>query len=177
MGFKVFEDHFGVHNHIVTVRDGVLHIGSSYVSDLVGFNMETGEVLINDTFSGFLNQYYPNILNATNEERLALINAQDVFEQSIPVFTSNKGQIIEKACEQLGFPNVTHDGELMHQNTHYANKDDAIEYERENLYCRIECYEESIQEIETRLAEKKQQLAETQKMLQDFNKLYPSKTS
>lgn len=174
MGFKTFKNHFSIENHIVSVTDGVLYIGSDSVSKLVGFDMQTGAVLLNDTFNGFLNQYYPEILNATNEERLALINAQDVFERSIPVFTSNNGKIIEKACEHLGFPNVTHDGELMYVNSHYANRNDAIKHERKNLHCRIECYEESVQEIEARLAEKKQKLDETQKMLQEFNELYPS---
>lgn len=174
MGFKTFKNHFGIQNHIVSVVDGVLYIGSGYVSKLVGFNMQTGAVLFQEAFSDFLKKHYPEILNATDEERLALITVQDVFEQSIPVYTTNGGQIIEKVCEQLGFPNVTHDGELMYENTHFANKKHAIEYARKDLAYRIESYTESVQEIETKLAEKKQKLVETQVMLQEFNRLYPS---
>lgn len=51
MGFKAFKDHFGIENHIVSIQDGVLHIGSDFVSRLVGFDMQTGKVLINDAFS------------------------------------------------------------------------------------------------------------------------------
>lgn len=173
MGFKAFKNHFGIENHTVSVSDGVLCIGSGYVSRLVGFDMETGAILINDAFSGFLNKYYPEILKTTNEERLALIKVKDVFEQSIPVYTSQNGQIIEKECETLSFPNVTHDGELMYQNRHYANKADAIEYERKNLHSRIANYEESVADLEAKLAEKKGKLVEAKKLIENFNKTYP----
>ena len=91
------------------------------------------------------------------------------------MYTTKNGQIIEKACEQLGFPNITHDGELMYSNTHYANKADAIEYARNDLHCRIENYEGSVTDLEATLAEKKEKLAEAKKLLEDFNNTYTGK--
>lgn len=173
MGFKAFKEHYGINDHIVSVHKGVISIGSDYVSNLVGIDMQTGAILINEAFSGFLVQKYPEILNSTNEERLALVQIKDQFSQSIPVYTSCNGQIIEKQCEELGFPNVTHDGEIMYQNTHYANKADAVEYAREDLGCRIEYYEGSIVDLEAKLAEKKGKLAESKKLLEELNNTYP----
>lgn len=172
MGFKAFKDHFGIENHIVSIQDGVLHIGSDFVSRLVGFDMQTGKVLINDAFSGFLSKQYPEILNCTDEERLALIQTQDQFKQSIPVYTSLNGQIIEKKCEALGFPNVTHDGEIMYENSHFSNEADAVKYEQLNLQCKIEIQQSSISDLEAKLAEKKRNLAETKKQLDQLNSTY-----
>lgn len=172
MGFKAFKDHFGIENHIVSIQDGVLHIGSDFVSRLVGFDMQTGKVLINDAFSGFLSKQYPEILNCTDEERLALIQAQDHFKESIPVYTSLNGQIIEKKCEALGFPNVTHDGEIMYENSHFSNEADAVKYEQLNLQCKIEIQQSSISDLEAKLAEKKRNLAETKQQLDQLNSTY-----
>lgn len=175
MGFKAFKEHFGIEGHIVSVDQGVIHIGSGFVSKLVGIDMQTGAILVNDTFSGFLAQNYPAILNSTNEERLALIQIKDQFSQAIPVYTSCNGHIIEKQCEELGYPNVTHDGEIMFENTHYGNKADAVESARIDLHYRIENYEESVADLEAKLAEKKEKLAESKKILEEFNNTYPLK--
>lgn len=172
MGFKAFKQHFRINIHSVSIEDGVLRIGSDYVSNLVGIDMQTGKILINDTFSGFLQQQYPEILNCTDEERLALIQVQDQFEQSIPVYTCSNGQIIEKQCEALGYPNTTHDGEIMYSNTHFANKIDAVKHEKVNLECRIENYQESITELEKKLADKKLKLEESKKRLSEIIDTY-----
>lgn len=173
MGFKAFKEHFGIDDHIVSVHKEVIFIGSDYVSKLVGIDMQTGAILINEVFRGFLAQQYPKILNATNEERLALIQIEDQFSQSIPVYTSCNGQVIEKQCEKLNFPNVTHDGEIMSSNTHYANKADAVEYAREDLHYRIKSYKESVADLEAQLAEKKDKLAESKRLMEEFNNTYP----
>lgn len=173
MGFKTFKEHFGIENHIVSVDQGVIYIGSDFVSKLVGIDMQTGGVLVDDTFSSFLAQCYPEILNSTKEERLALIQIEDQFSQSIPVYTFCHGKIIEKQCEKPGYPNVTHDGEIMYQNMHYANKADAVEYARKDLHYRIENYKESVADLEAKLAEKKGKLAELKKIMEEFNSTHP----
>jgi hypothetical protein len=175
MGFKAFKEYFCIENHIVSVYQGVIRIGLGHVSNLVGIDMQTGGILANDDFSVFLAQNYPEILNSTNEERLALIQVKDQFRQSIPVYTSCNGQIIEKQCEELGYPNVTHDGEIMYQNSHYANKADAVEYARKDLHYLIENYKESVADLETKLAEKKGKLAESKKIMEEFNNTHPLK--
>lgn len=60
----------------------------------------------------------------------------------------------------------------MYQNTHYANKADAVEYARKDLHYRIENYEESIVDLEAKLAEKKGMLAESKNLMEEFNNTY-----
>lgn len=173
MGIKALKEHFGIHKHIVSVEDGVMCIGSDFVSKFVGIDMKTGELRLNETFSGFLSKEYPAVLEATNEERLALIQAQDKFSNSITVYTYNKGQIIEKQCEKFGFPNVTHDGEIMYENTHFLNIAHAVKYARQNIHYAIEHFEESIKDFEAKIAEKKRMLDEYGAYMEDLNKNYP----
>lgn len=61
----------------------------------------------------------------------------------------------------------------MRQNTHYANKADAVEYARKDLHCRIENYEESVADLEAKLAEKKGMIAESKKLMEEFNNTHP----
>ena len=158
MGFKTFKEHFGIKNHIVSVEEGFINIGSTYVSKLARINMETGEIIINDAFGAFLIDNYPEMIRSTNQDRLALIKKEDKFQHSIPVYTFVNGQIIEKKCEELGFPNVTHDGEIMYENTHFTDKATAIHYALEDLNYKIVNYKESIADLEAKLAEKKSKI-------------------
>lgn len=173
MGFKAFKEHFGIDDHIVSVHNKIISIGTDFISTLVSIDMQTGAILLNDIFSEFLAQKYPKILHSTNEERLALIQIEDQFSQSITVYFACNGQVVEKQCEELGFPNVTHDGEIMCQTTHYENKADAVEYARKNLHYQIKNHEESVADLEANLTEKKDKLAESKKLMEEFNNTYP----
>ena len=103
MGFKAFKNHYGIEKHTVSVSDGVIYIGSDYVSKLVGFDMQTGAVLVNETFPGFLKELYPHILEATDEERLSLIKTKDVFEHSIPVYTTKTARSLKRHVNSWAF--------------------------------------------------------------------------
>lgn len=177
MGFARFKEHFKIEQHIVSAENNVIYIGSDMASRLVGIDMQTGAVLVNDTFSSFLGKYYPEIFKATNRERLAPILEVDHFEQSIPVYTFCNDQLTEKFCEKLGFPNVTHDGEIMYNNSHFANKDDAIENFRRNLIIRIENYKDAIVELQEKLDKKTHALAEATKHLEQIEKAQQHSTS
>ena len=72
----------------------------------------------------------------------------------------------------MGYPNTTHDGEIMYSNTHFANKIDAVNHEKVNLECRIENYQESIIELEKKLADKKLKLEESKKNLSEIINTY-----
>ena len=78
MGWKKLKDHFQIEHHVQIVG-GQLLIGSSYVSDLATINIETGRVKKNDTFSRFLEENYPQLLDASTAEILGLIKEPDQF--------------------------------------------------------------------------------------------------
>lgn len=127
MGWKTLKDHFSI-NHIVTSGSRSIYIGSPCVNDLVVINKETGRVVNNSTFLSLTMKEYPQLYEASPEDILQLINTQDDFEQSLIVYTYQGGEIIEKKCEQYGYPNVTHDGQLMYENTFSADKSQVIEW-------------------------------------------------
>lgn len=116
MGWKTFKAHFGI-EHIVQVVGNDVLIGSPYVSDLIKVSTETGELVVNPTFARVLNEY-PALRDASPRDILALLAEPDHFEQNLVVYTFDylTGAILEKQCEALGYPNVTHDGMLMYEN-------------------------------------------------------------
>ena len=127
MGFKNIKDHFNIDDHTVAITEKGISIGAGYIKHLVDINVTTGEVVENPTFRGFLKDKYPLLAAATPEEILRLINSSDMFEVSLPAYTFNGSEIIEKQCEAFGYPNVTHDGEQMYNNTFFEDKEQAIE--------------------------------------------------
>jgi hypothetical protein len=129
MGWKTFKSHFQINHHIVQVapdNPGRLHIG--YLGNLIEVDMATGVVTAEDGFSSFLRTAYPALSKASPAEVLAQLEAEDVFETSIPVFTFDGGDIIEKRCEALGWPYLTHDGYLMHKNRYHPDKARVVEW-------------------------------------------------
>lgn len=152
MGWKNLKDHFKI-DHIVQVVGGVIWIGSGYVSDLATIDPETGEVLENQTFRGFLRQQYPAMLEADAAEIVRLISEPDAFEKSLTVYTYDGGDIIEKQCEELGWPNVTHDGALMYQNSFSSDKATVVAWAKRDAEIGIRFAGESVKEAEKRLSD------------------------
>ena len=126
MGWKTFKEKFKI-GHTVQITEKGLCIGSIYVHDLVVIDMETGRIKPNRTFDDFLPRNYPDLYNTLDKEILDAINAKDSFERSIPVYTYDGAEILEKFCEEFGWPNITHDGCLMYENTYFTTRKAAIE--------------------------------------------------
>lgn len=126
MGWKTFKERFGITKHIVTVVDGQIHVGSGFVGDLLVVDMKSGEIRENKTFKGFLADCVPALQAASRAEILDAIHAADQFAQSIPVYTFRGAEIIEEMCEAPGWPNITHQGNLMYENRHSTYKDFVI---------------------------------------------------
>lgn len=175
MGHKAFKQHFGIDGYIVSIdkKEKMLNIGSGYVPNLVSFNLLTGEIVTNENFITFLEKTYPNILNSTNEERLALIQSEDQFEHSIPVYTAKNGRVVETYCEALGYPNTTHDGEVMFENSHYTNKDMAVDLARRNLHFMIKFLQDDIDDLEKNINKRKIELDTQKEILDELNEIYP----
>lgn len=133
MGWKAFKDHFNI-EHIVCIKNGKLIIGSDFVSDLVSIELSTGVVQANNTFPTFLQKHYPQLLDVESSEILILLNKEDTFSDSIKVFTYEDDVLLEKHCEKLGWPNITHDGELMYENTFSTDKYEIIKKIKRNLH-------------------------------------------
>lgn len=136
MGWKTFKEHFNI-KHNVSVSDNILFIGSDLVKNLVEIDMKTG--LFRSThFQKDLFKKYPELFKCGPEFLLELFNKVDYFEKCLTVYTFDGINIIEKKCEEYGFPNVTHDGTIMYDNEFFSNKDDVINAINTNLTCSID---------------------------------------
>lgn len=157
MGWKNVRDHYGI-GHIVKLVDGSLHVGSPYVGDLVTVSPE-GEATINRTFRDSPELLrYRDAINADPALYRRLMDEPDTFSASIPVYTWKGGEIVEKRCEEVGWPNPTHDGEMMYENTFFLDRDDALRRALESSRGLVERLEEHV-------AEAKATLDRRQKML------------
>jgi len=153
MGWNTFKKHFNI-GHIVQIRERDLLIGSSYISALVSINMDTGMIQKEEHYrASFLREYYPNIFAATQDEIKALLDAEDTFTQSIPVYTYEGLRILAKYCEEVGCPNVTHDGVLMYANTFSTNIDHVVAWAKRNRASRLDNLRDRITERSKELDE------------------------
>lgn len=127
MGWKAIKDTFSI-KHVVHVNDNfVCIIGSPLVPKIVWIDPVTGKVNYESDFGlGLVKEQYPALFRADPEYLLALLNKEDAFDVSIPVYVYQDGLIVEKFCEATEWPNVTHDGVIMYENEYYTDKQEAI---------------------------------------------------
>ena len=118
MGWKAVRDHYRI-EHQVQVTDKGICIGSPYIHDIIVISLDRGEIIrrwegirSNDHLARYLKE-----MDADPLKLAELVAAEDAFERSIPVYTYEGGDIIEKQCEALGYPNVTHDDCMQFENT------------------------------------------------------------
>lgn len=172
MGWKSLKEHFQI-EHIVQMGKDCLFIGSGYCHNLVTIDLETGDLHPNRTFPNFLKENYPNLLEAKAAEIKDLINAQDHFDKSIIVYTYDGGEIIEKYCENPVWPNITHDGMLIYENTFSTDKEKIISRAKRNLEAALENTLNRIQEAEKDLAMQNRYLEDHRNEIEKLKTSYP----
>jgi hypothetical protein len=172
MGWKNVKQHYDI-RHIVKIVDGRLFIGSPYISDLIvvepdGTVTKTVERRRNDALTAIHDSIAAD--PATFRHLLA---TPDNFERSIPVFTYEGSDIIEKECEEYGWPNLTHDGCLMYENSFFAERADAVERAFENARAGVRLATRSVAEAQKTLDELKALLKSETECLERLEAIYP----
>ncbi len=173
MGWKTLKDAYGI-NHIVCTTSKGICIGSSYVHDLVVVDPVSGNVRENEGFERFLSQYYPALGAASPAEILAQVQAEDTFEASIPVYTYEGAEIIEKRCEVLGWPNTTHDGDLMYDNKYSADRDVVIGWAKRSAMLEAKHLGEAIERLQIQLCDLQNRLASARTCRVRLDAEYPA---
>lgn len=171
MGWKNVKEHYRI-GHIVHVREGKICIGSAYISDLIAIGFD-GIVKKYENFRNDDLERYALEMSADHKTLMELIRSPDKFDKSISVYTYDGGEIIEKQCEALGWPNVTHDGCLMYEDQFSADKKVVVEHARRNARAGIELITESIEEIERQLTDKRKKLHKIISELKKLESDYP----
>ena len=75
-----------------------------------------------------------------------IINKNDVIENPLPVYTVRDGILLCTTTDAYGWPNVTAEGFLMHDNDYFKTIPEALEFG-------IKEYEYTVQSVEERIAE------------------------
>lgn len=136
MGWKNVKDHYQI-NHLVQVCSEGICIGSPYIHNLLVISLD-GKLIKEDNWASNkdLLRYQAEML-ADPEKLRELVLSKDEFQTFIRVFTYDGGEIIEKYCEEPGWPNVTHDGDMMYENTFSEKKSVVIKWAKSNCLAAI----------------------------------------
>lgn len=174
MGWKSFKAAFAI-DHIVQVSEdgqGIL-IGSPYISDLITIDGKTGAITRNPASPEFIDRCYPALLSADPQELVRLINQADEFNESIVVYTEVDGKIVTKLCEETGYPNVTHDGCLMYENTFSIDRNVIVRRTKRSLQRAIKNQMRDVESIERELARVQAQIGKDSGDLAALDREYP----
>lgn len=174
MSWKNVRDHYQV-QHTVQIRDAGICIGSPYIPDIIIIGLD-GAVKKRYE-SGCTNEDLRRIQDAFDvdpEKLKELVLSPDIFDREITVYTYEGGDILEKKCEELGWPNITHDGLMMYENTFSDDKAKVVAWAKENANLYVKSARENAADAERRLQECKERLAKTEaeraKLEQDYPK-------
>ena len=162
MGWKAIKDRYRI-GHLVSVHKGKgICIGSGYVHDLIRINPETRNVewgnlgpSTNDHLARYWDEIHQDI-----QAFWHLVDADDMFDRDLPVFTYEDGAVVQYLCEEYGWPNVTHDGQMMYDNTFFEKEADARMAGVQNAKAGIQSLEATVDRAKQDLAEREGWLAE-----------------
>lgn len=171
MGWKRIKEYFDI-EHIVQVQGEEILIGSPYSSRLLAIKISTGEVFNNSVFKNFGEENYPRLMSASKEKILSLINEKDSFSDSLVVYTYEDDKILKKFCEEYGYPNITHDGCIMYENSFFENKEDAIKKAKKVNEQDIRGHKEFIESLEKDLNKVKERLEKSIEIKKSLEEKY-----
>lgn len=120
MGVKAIKEKYNI-KHIVQLRDGIIWIGSPYISEIIGINMDGKIIKYYDSRSSEdLTRYQKELLVDEVDGTLKrLVQMEDKFENVKPVFKIEDGRVVELLCEEFGYPNICTNGELQYEGTFF----------------------------------------------------------
>ncbi len=159
MGWKSVRDYYRIGHSVHVTRAGIC-IGSPYIHDIIVIGLDGKIKKRDDSFINPDLRRYMEEFDAHPDVLARLVAAKDEFTKSIRVFTYEGGEIIEKECEALGWPNVTHDGELMYDNTFSQDRADIVKAALANAQAGASLSEDRVRDIKSDLEAAESRLAE-----------------
>jgi hypothetical protein len=170
MGWKTLKEHYHI-EHTVQVTEQGICIGSPYIHNIIVVGLD-GTIV--KAYEGHwadnkdINRYMSEMKSDPAKLREVVL-AKDTFSASIPVFTYAGATIIKKLCETPGWPNCTHDGQMMYENTHSTDRNKVIAWAKENntAALRLEFERSEQLEDETRKANKRLNKLKEQQVILD----------
>ena len=156
MKARKLKEILGETGYIIADFGDYIGIGNGYIHDIIHLDKRTKKIE-NKTWSD--NEVLSNIYSKLNDlidtpEFEYIIFGNDDIGGMFPVYFAEKGNIVEEFTDEFGYPNVTHTGRLMYENTHFRTVDQAID--------------QGISETEVAIQVCEQNIRDKQKELDDF---------
>ncbi len=171
MGWKNVKEHYRI-SHIVQVTEEGICIGSGFIHNLIVIG-STGELVKRyDSNADEHLERYQREMDADPEMLRLLAETPDTFSKSITVYTYEDGNILEKQCEELGYPNVTHDGFLMYENTYSTDKMEIVRMAIEGEKNAIRTVGKIIHGLEEKISDNRAYAAEHALYLRKLEECY-----
>lgn len=179
MGWKNVKERYRIDHRVQVTQEGIC-IGSAYIYNLIVIGMNGVIIEPYRACEGLgwgvnpdLKRYETEMLADPEALRKAVLEP-DTFSRSLPVWTYDGGDIIEKQCEEYGWPNNTHDGLLMYDNTFSEDREKVVKWAVKDAKARRKILGERVAECVSNL-EKARQLAEEAN--RDLKKLTAGKSA
>jgi hypothetical protein len=163
MGCKAIKAHYNIGHIVQLSENNVILVGSGFIPDLISIDLGARKITPSKILhegDGEL-QGYISDFTADLDKLLALAAQDDVFDVSLPVYSCKGGVIVEDFCEEYGWPNLTHGGELMYDNQFFKTRQEAVDSGLRNTEAAVKSHEQRVKRIEADLAEAKTWLAES----------------
>lgn len=162
MSWKNVKEFYRI-GHAVCVTDAGICIGSPYIHNIIVISL-AGIVTkrYEDRRSNEDLHRYQQEFDADPAKLKQLVQSPDTFTASVPVYTYDDGDILEKQCEKPGWPNVTHDGCMMYENTFSTDKAKVVSWAKRNAAARVNCAKRRLTELQKDLADAEKFLAESE---------------
>jgi len=161
MGWKNVKQHYRI-GHIVAIHgEKGICIGSPYIHDIISIpaNGMPKWGNLGPSSNGELARYWSEMM-ADIPKLKALIDAPDSFDKAHRVFTYDDGGILEKLCEEYGYPNVTHDGCVMYENTYFKSRAEAVAVAKSNARYWVKGAARRVKQVKAELKDARAYLAE-----------------
>lgn len=173
MGWKRVKDHYQISYLVHANEKGEVIIGSPHVPKQVIINQD-GHVSV--LYEPPRNSALANLIDSMKAEPgvlAELVCSEDTFAASLPVFTYKGGALVELKCEALGYPNVTHDGQIQYENTHSADSDQVVRWAKECALLRRKGLHEYRSRLETQMKEADADIAANAAEIEQLAATYP----
>jgi hypothetical protein len=170
MGWKAVKEHYDI-RHILGRYEGEgWCIGSPYVHALITIDTDartikpSSLIQAGDELDVLIRRFH-----ADGEAFWSMWDTPDVFERALPVFTTREGVLVQAFCEDLGWPNATHDGWVMYDNTYFTDPLAAISDGKRDAEASIRYIEERLAQWEEEGARLRERLSESRERLSSLD--------
>jgi hypothetical protein len=171
MGWKNVKEFYRIVHAVRVTSEGIC-IGSPYIHDLIVIGLDG---IIKRTRENYFTNVdlrrYMSDFERDPKVLKDLVLSEDHFEKRIAVFTYDGGDVVEKFCEAPGWPNVTHDGQMMFDNTFSIDREIARQLAIRNAEAGVQIFTQRIKHKENELHKCEEELRQCEN---DLKKLHSS---